>query len=263
MLKYCLFLCGLLLRPAPSTAQALPAPLPRSHAHNDYAHRKPLLDALDQGFQSIEIDVFPRGRKLKVAHIPGFLWLKKDIERLYIKPFARRFRHNPEAWQARRVIFMVDIKEKPARCYALMQQITAKYPDLFHRQGHTDGKPLEILFSGAKPWDEVLADTSGLFALDGNPGHASDHRFSHLKMPRVSSAYSSHFTWRGEGAMPEKERAELRRLVALAHDNGRQIRFWAMPQHPNVWAVFAEMGVDWLNIDDLKGYAAWTRQNGK
>ena len=31
---------------------------PAFHAHNDYLHSRPLLDALDQGFDSVEADVF-------------------------------------------------------------------------------------------------------------------------------------------------------------------------------------------------------------
>lgn len=33
-------------------------PLPRAHAHNDYEHARPLLDALDHGFTSVEADVW-------------------------------------------------------------------------------------------------------------------------------------------------------------------------------------------------------------
>ena len=33
-------------------------PLPPAHAHNDYEHRRPLQDALDRGFNSVEADVW-------------------------------------------------------------------------------------------------------------------------------------------------------------------------------------------------------------
>ena len=36
-------------------------PLTRGHAHNDYAHERPLLEALDNGFTSIEADIFRSG----------------------------------------------------------------------------------------------------------------------------------------------------------------------------------------------------------
>src|SRR5688500_5242918 len=35
-----------------------PRVLPHAHAHNDYLHDRPLLDALDHGFNSVEADIF-------------------------------------------------------------------------------------------------------------------------------------------------------------------------------------------------------------
>src|SRR5690606_12096586 len=42
--------------------------LGRAYAHNDYAHRVPLFDALGNGFAAVEADVFLRGEELLVAH---------------------------------------------------------------------------------------------------------------------------------------------------------------------------------------------------
>jgi len=33
-------------------------PLPQAHSHNDYEQKRPLLEALDHGFCSVEADVF-------------------------------------------------------------------------------------------------------------------------------------------------------------------------------------------------------------
>lgn len=33
-------------------------PIRRTHAHNDYEHKHPLFDALDQGFCSVEADIW-------------------------------------------------------------------------------------------------------------------------------------------------------------------------------------------------------------
>lgn len=41
-------------KPRPGDVQ----PLERAHAHNDYEHDRPLLDALDHGFTSVEADVW-------------------------------------------------------------------------------------------------------------------------------------------------------------------------------------------------------------
>lgn len=51
-------------------------PLTRAHSHNDYLHDRPLFDALDQGFCSVEADVFYLEGQFLVAHerpevVPG------------------------------------------------------------------------------------------------------------------------------------------------------------------------------------------------
>src|SRR5262249_1980163 len=48
---------SLFLTALPALAQPLPTPLIHAHAHNDYEHTRPLFDALDQGFCSVEADI--------------------------------------------------------------------------------------------------------------------------------------------------------------------------------------------------------------
>lgn len=43
------------LAPMQTRAQS---PLDRAHAHNDYEHARPLIDALERGFGSVEADVY-------------------------------------------------------------------------------------------------------------------------------------------------------------------------------------------------------------
>ena len=57
--------------------------------------------------------------------------------------------------------------------------------------------------------------------------------------------------------MPADERANLRDIVARAHANGQQIRFWGTPdrsasQYESVWREELDAGVDWLNTDELQ-----------
>jgi hypothetical protein len=54
--------------------------------------------------------------------------------------------------------------------------------------------------------------------------------------------------------MPEDELEKLRSLVNLAHVNGRKVRFWATPDRVEIWRLLMDEGVDWVNVDDLKGF---------
>ena len=60
--------------------------LPSGHSHNDYTRSRPLYEALEQGFLSLEIDVFLHKNRLVVSHVPLGLGFKKDLETLYLKP---------------------------------------------------------------------------------------------------------------------------------------------------------------------------------
>ena len=75
-------------------ARHRPRPLWRAHAHNDYEHPRPLLDALDHRFGSVEADIFLVGDQLLVAHDPADLDPTRTLESLYLDPLAARVKAN-------------------------------------------------------------------------------------------------------------------------------------------------------------------------
>src|SRR5437773_6651310 len=81
-----IFLAARLAHAAP------PAPLVHAHAHNDYEHKRPLLDALDHGFCSVEADIYLVDGKLLVGHNRKDLRPNKTLETLYLEPLRERIR---------------------------------------------------------------------------------------------------------------------------------------------------------------------------
>src|SRR5689334_20191104 len=66
-----------------------PRPLWRAHAHNDYEHPRPLFDALDHRFGSVEADIFLVGDQLLIGHTVDDLDPSRTLESLYLDPLAR------------------------------------------------------------------------------------------------------------------------------------------------------------------------------
>src|SRR5688500_18169484 len=58
-----------------SCAVEIAPALPNAHSHNDYEHKRPLLDALANGFTSVEADIYLVEGLLLVAHD------RKDVDR--------------------------------------------------------------------------------------------------------------------------------------------------------------------------------------
>ena len=66
------------------------APLAQAHAHNDYEHDRPLLDALDHGFTSVEADIYLVDGALLVAHNRRDVKPERTLEKLYLDPLQER-----------------------------------------------------------------------------------------------------------------------------------------------------------------------------
>src|SRR5215475_3234088 len=77
-----------------ASATSAAEPLESAHAHNDYWHTRPLLDALDRGFANVEADIFLVDGKLLVGHAKSDLKPERTLESLYLQQLAQRVREN-------------------------------------------------------------------------------------------------------------------------------------------------------------------------
>ncbi len=238
-----------------ASAQAV-TPLVHGHAHNDYAHARPLFEALENGFCSIEADVFAVGGKLLVAHDEKDLDDKRTLQSLYLDPLRQRIKENGGRVYTGGppVILLIDLKSRPEVTYTLLRKALAQYADILtvEQNGQVTQRALQAVLSGFAPRQELMSDPIHYAALDGRQGDLDSKQPVQL-VPLVSMSWKSLFHWRGDGPISAEERAKLRDLVARAHAGRRQIRFWAAPDKPAVWLELRAAGVDLLSVDDLAG----------
>ncbi len=238
------------------------SPLARAHAHNDYEHTRPLQDALDHGFTSVEADVWLVGGELLVGHDAADLVPGRTLQSLYLDPLAARVReHGGEVYSGRDepLQLLVDIKNTGAATYTRLDQVLGQYrPILTQYAGQrVVERAVSVVVSGDRPRALMEAQKVRLAAYDGrlsDLGSGAPAAF----VPLISSNWNSTFTWKGVGEMPAEQRATLRRIVDTAHANGQRVRFWATPDVPGaareaVWSELVAAGVDHLNTDDLPG----------
>jgi hypothetical protein len=231
-----------------------PVPLIHAHAHNDYEHKRPLFDALDHGFCSVEADVYLRNGQLLVGHTPEELQPGRTLEKLYLDPLRARaranggriYRHGPA------VYLLIDVKTEAKATYAAIDRVLARYADIFSviDNGTFQQKAVTAVISGNRA-PEVLAGQRVRYAgLDGRISDLGSKVPAH-QMPWISDRWTAHFHWQGDGPMPAEERAKLRQLVQNAHQSRRLVRFWATPELPAVWSELRSAGVDLINTDKL------------
>ncbi|MET7272716.1 phosphatidylinositol-specific phospholipase C/glycerophosphodiester phosphodiesterase family protein [Streptomyces flaveolus] len=244
-----------------------PRPLWRAHAHNDYEHPRPLLDALDHRFGSVEADIYLVGDQLLVAHDPEDLDPARTLESLYLDPLAARVRaHHGRVYRGERrsLQLLVDIKTEGAATYLELDRHLRRYQHLFTTWAHGRVHPgaVTVVVSGDRAARVPMAAQSTRRAFyDGrltDLGTSAPASF----VPLISDNWTLTFTWQGVGAFPEAERSKLRDIVGAAHGRGQRVRFWATPDLPGaardaVWGELLAAGVDHLNTDDLPGLEAY------
>lgn len=229
-------------------------PLAHAHAHNDYEHKRPLRDALGQGFTSIEADVFLVDGQLLVAH--NFVDVSKDrtLEKLYLQPLqelaatnnGRVFPDGPT------VTLLVDIKTNGQAAYVALHELLTKYDSLISKteDGIHAEKAVTVIVSGDRAFREIEQLQPRRAGIDGRLSDLESQRSASL-MPLISDNWTNHFKYRGVGEFTTAEREKLKDIVTRTHAKGRRIRFWATPESPELWQELRAAGVDLIGTDDL------------
>lgn len=212
------------------------------HAHNDYEHRRPLFDALERGFTSIEADVYLVKGALLVAHKRDSVDAARTLEGMYLAPlreYVRKRGHGPQ------LQLLIDVKSNAESTYAALDPLLRRYADVFASPGDKD-KPLVAVISGERDTATMSRATRRYASVDGRTANMLSPS---TLVPLISEDWEK-FT---KGLTPDSARKRLAGFVALAHENGKKVRFWATPDNAAMWTLLADAGVDYIGADDLDG----------
>ncbi|MGW7369106.1 phosphatidylinositol-specific phospholipase C/glycerophosphodiester phosphodiesterase family protein [Streptomyces sp. NPDC054841] len=250
-------------------------PLRRAHAHNDYLHTRPLHDALDHGFTSLEADVFLVDGELLVAHEPAQLDPARTLRRLYLDPLLERVKANHGSVYRgyhRPVQLLVDIKNDGVNTYLELHRQLRAYRRMLSTYAHGT-----VHLGAVTP--VVSGDRAARAPMEAQSvRHAFyDGRLDDLAapapapasfIPLISSNWTQSFTWQGVGPFPDTERARLGSIVSTAHARGQRVRFWATPDVPGaardaVWTELLAARLDHINTDDLAGLQRFLRTHDR
>jgi glycerophosphoryl diester phosphodiesterase len=248
------------------TSADLGTPHPQAHAHNDYEHDRPLFDALEHGFTSVEADVWLVDGELLVAHDAEDLDPARTLEGLYLAPLKKLVKGRGRAvYPGYDGTFqlLIDIKNTGEATYAAIEKELGDYEELFTRyeNGTVKDGPVEAVISGDRPLETMRSATERFGFYDGRMSDLRSGMPASL-MPLVSDNWTKVFVWRGIGPMPETERRKLHEIVDHAHAQGYRVRFWATPDADGpareaVWTELLAAGVDHINTDDLAALDAF------
>ncbi|SEO96980.1 Glycerophosphoryl diester phosphodiesterase family protein [Mucilaginibacter sp. OK283] len=224
-------------------------------AHNDYWHKRPLYDALDNGFTNIEADVYLRNNKLIVAHILPFFKKQRTLERLYLAPLMECIIGTNKEIKCPTypLTLMIDIKSDGAKTYQALQLVLEKYKSILsgYENGIYTQRQVTVVITGHRPYNLIKAQNSRMAFIDEDLMQVRQDTASRDLYQTASCKYSHLLKWDGKGDFSPFERQRLRMYVLLAHKFGKKVRLWASPENEAVWRELLNCGVDLINTDRL------------
>ena len=225
-------------------------PLLNAHAHNDYAQPNPLKGALEQGFCSIEADVFLVDGKLLVGHDRKDLRPDRTLVNMYLKPLAKQVRtHGGTVYGSKaEMILLVDIKQDGKAVYEQLQKDLKPYHKILSGFDHkkTRKRAITVILSGDRPIAEVAAQESRWVFIDGRKENLGGDRNLY---PIVSESFLPLFSYLGKGPFGDANDQALSAYVEQAHSAGQKVRFWATPETPSMWSLLWSHKVDLIGTD--------------
>lgn len=256
--------CGQELLPACRTGQvasAAPASPSTSagfhlygHAHNDYEHDRPLLDALDHHFYSVEADLWYDGGKLTVSHLG--IGAKGTLDDLYLKPLQQRVDATGSVHgDGVQFTLWLDLKENHEGFDEALNTLLNSYSMLTRIDGDvvTDG-PVRVVLTGDKTAKEGFVDTfSSRRAFRDSNDYTPDDPAADAKWRFYALDWKKYLAWNGDGALPGEDEARLSCIVANSHSAGREVRFYNSPDKTSGWQALVGHGVDFVHTDNLAG----------
>ena len=237
-------------------------PLPSAHSHNDYEQKRPLHEALDHGFASVEADIHLVDGQLLVAHDRPKVRPDRTLESMYLAPLHERVvAHKGSVHPGlARFTLLIDVKANPEGTYAVLDPLLRRHREVLTRftPDRTFPGPITVILSGARPTARVAAQAERFCGIDGRPEDLAANTSTNL-VPMVSESWNTAFgTLRGS-PLPDATRSALHAYVERAHAQGRVVRFWGAPDREWFWKELQAAKVDYLNTDRIPDLAAFLR----
>ncbi|KAF2789783.1 hypothetical protein K505DRAFT_328004 [Melanomma pulvis-pyrius CBS 109.77] len=263
--------------PTDLTRGIVPKPF---HSHNDYWRDVPFYSGLSYGAISTEADVWLINGTLFVGHELSALTPERTLESLYIAPILDTLhRQNPttafspkptfngvfDTDASQTLYFFIDVKTSGPETWAAVLSAIAPLREQLYLSSYDGSKftsrPVTIIGTGNTPLS-VVEYMIPRYAFYDAPLPLLNSSFANITSD-ISPIASTNFADVFGDVRAGLSEAQIDILTAQlkeAHGKGIKARYWDQPAWPvstrnRVWRQLWEGGVDFLNVDDLKGCA--------
>lgn len=248
----------------------------------------PLFTGLSYGCPSTEADVWLVNDQLLVGHDVASLRPERTFQALYVNPLVQLLaQKNPKneytsyaatqyGYTERNGVFdtnaeqtlqlLIDVKTPGDETWPYVVQALQPLRDLsylsFVKDGDTEVnyRAVTVIGTGVTPLNYLLARPTRDYFIDA-PLSALNSTYVSTLSPLASTSFKVAVGWTGIFPATESQLSTMAQLIDAAHAQGLLVRLWDNPTWPKfardrVWYTMLELGVDFLNADDLAAVTA-------
>ena len=256
-LVYTIIFCVVVLSIGIVVAEDASSPvraLKRAHAHNDYEHSRPLFDALDQGFCSVEADIFLVNDTLLVAHYANQAKPERTLESLYMEPLRERAKkfEGKILPGANTFYLWIDLKTDATSTYPVLRKLLEKYADILTRYENNKIIPgaVTVILTGSASVNLIRNEPVRYAGVDGGRTSLNSDESSDM-IPAIGLSWRSEFP-RFTGSLTPDEREKLTEQIRKVHEKGRKVRYWGTPDNEAFWSIMYDAEADFINTNRLQ-----------
>ncbi|HVZ55762.1 MAG TPA: alkaline phosphatase family protein [Chitinophagaceae bacterium] len=234
----------LLLASGRISGQTAPYTAANAHSHNDYEQAHPFISAWNEHFGSMEADIHLVSGRLLVGHERRDLDESRTLQGLYLDPLAQSL----AVAGNRKVQLLIDVKTDAVPTLDTLVSLLKSYPALIRDTN------LRIVISGNRPPESQYGSYPDFIWFDGRAGVA--YTPDQLRKVALISDDYGRFVRRARGwPLQDDDRQKLKAVVDQAHQLGKPFRFWGNPDVPEAWEELMQLGVDYVNTDQISQLA--------
>lgn len=223
-----------------------------THSHNDYANNTPFYKAYNNGFNSIEADIFLVNGTLLVSHSDKYLFAERTLKGMYLDPILYALRRD----STRHLNLLIDIKDDHRKTLPALVKELKPLKAYLLSPDNPAGR-LKILISGNRPVPANYKDYPDMLWFD------DDLIYPHTqaewaRVGQVSLNFENWSKWQGRGPIAEADLKRLQKTVDSVHmHTGKLVRFWGAPDTPASWDTQIDFGADIIGTDRIEQLAAY------
>lgn len=219
-----------------------------THSHNDYEQRIPFWMAYNEGFASIEADIWLRNGRLLIGHDTSEIKAGRTLEEYYIRPLLSGLEKNnghPFADTSRSLQMLIDIKTDSIFTLDSLIALLKRYPVL------SGNNSVKWVITGNRPDPSLFTTYPSFIWFDGVLSR--DYRADALaRIAMLSDDLKQYTLWNGKGIIPAEERERVTAAIAKSHQLHKPVRFWDAPDFINAWSQLMHLQVDYINTDHIE-----------